>query len=120
MRLVSYQAEEILQPRDEFTRRLGGEVVARHVTGEVRRDLNLSSPNVANSTYRPIERATCRFNSLRVPKSLQQGLELQGPDYADESGEEEGYLARHAVMPTKEESHARDLLQKLQTMNKES
>jgi ribosome biogenesis protein BMS1 len=97
----------------------GKEWRGMRVTGEVRRDLNLSAPNVANSTYRPIERATRRFNPLRVPKSLQQGLPFKSQIMQMKAVKKKGYLARRAVMPTKEESRARDLLQKLQTMVKE-
>jgi len=89
------------------------------ITGEVRAALKLSAPANANSTYRPIERQTRRFNPLRVPKAIQQNLPFKSQIAQMKPQSKKGYLLKRAVMPTKEESRARDLLQKVMTMDKE-
>jgi ribosome biogenesis protein BMS1 len=89
------------------------------ITGEVRAALKLSAPTNANSTYRPVERHTRRFNPLRVPKAIQQNLPFKSQIAQMKPQSKKGYLVKRAVMPTKEESRARDLLQKVMTMDKE-
>jgi ribosome biogenesis protein BMS1 len=97
----------------------GKEWRGMRITGEVRAELGITAPNVANSTYRPIERETRRFNPLRVPKAVQKELPFKSQIMAMKPQKKKGYLATRAVMPTKEESRARDLLQKVLTLDKE-
>lgn len=90
------------------------------ITGEVRRDLKLSAPHLTDSTYKPIERQTRRFNPLRVPKSLQRELPFKSQIMAMSKQKKKGYLAKRAVVVmTKEEQRARDLLNKIQTLDKD-
>ncbi|CCX31790.1 hypothetical protein FPQ18DRAFT_274378 [Pyronema domesticum] len=89
------------------------------ITGEVRAELQMSAPKDANSTYRKVERVTRRFNPLRVPKAIQQNLPFKSQIAQMKPQKKKGYLNSRAVMPTKEESRARDLLQKVLTMDKE-
>lgn len=91
------------------------------VTGEIRAELGLSAPSNANSTYRPVERQTRRFNPLRVPKAIQKNLPFKSQLLQMKPQARKGYLAKRAVSmsTTKEESRARDLLQKVVTMDRD-
>ncbi|KAI5854048.1 hypothetical protein BZA05DRAFT_473363 [Tricharina praecox] len=97
----------------------GKEWRGMRVTGQVRAEQGLTAPINANSTYKPIARETRRFNPLRVPKAVQKELPFKSQIMAMKPQQKKGYLAKRAVLPTKEESRARDLLQKVLTLDKE-
>ena len=90
------------------------------VTGEIRAELSLPAPSNPNSTYRPVERQTRRFNPLRVPKAIQKDLPFKSQLLQMKPPARKGYLAKRAVSipTTKEESRARDLLHKVLTMDR--
>jgi len=97
----------------------GKEWRGMRVTGQVRAEQGLTAPINANSTYKPIARETRRFNPLRVPKAIQKELPFKSQIMAMKPQQKKGYLSKRAVMPTKEEGRARDLLQKVLTLDKE-
>ncbi|CUS13176.1 unnamed protein product [Tuber aestivum] len=88
-------------------------------TGEVRRELNIKTPMIADSTYKPIERSTRRFNPLRVPKAIQRELPFASQIHQMKPRKRTTYLASRAVVVNSEERKARDLMHKIATLKKE-
>ncbi|CAZ85707.1 unnamed protein product [Tuber melanosporum] len=88
-------------------------------TGEVRRELNIKTPTIADSTYKPIERSTRRFNPLRVPKAIQKDLPFASQIHQMKPRKRATYLASRAVVVSSEERKARDLVNKIATLKKE-
>lgn len=89
------------------------------LTGEVRRDMGVATPNVPNSTYRKIERPTRNFNPLRVPKAIQKELPFASQIAQMKPRKKKTYMAQRAVVLGGEEKRARDLIQKISTMKNE-
>ncbi|PWW72358.1 DUF663-domain-containing protein [Tuber magnatum] len=88
-------------------------------TGEVRRELNIKTPTMADSTYKPVERSTRRFNPLRVPKAIQKDLPFASQIHQMKPRKRTTYLASRAVVVSSEERKARDLMHKIATLKKE-
>ncbi|RPB01036.1 DUF663-domain-containing protein [Choiromyces venosus 120613-1] len=88
-------------------------------TGEVRRELNIKTPMIADSTYKPVERSTRRFNPLRVPKAIQKDLPFASQIHQMKPRKKTTYLASRAVVVSSEEKKARDLMHKVATLKKE-
>ncbi|KAK4121726.1 DUF663-domain-containing protein [Parathielavia appendiculata] len=89
------------------------------LTGEIRRDENIDTPQQRNSQYRKIERQERHFNPLRVPKNLAASLPFKSQIVATKPQKKETYMQKRAVVVRGEEKKARDLLQKLTTIRKE-
>lgn len=89
------------------------------LTGQVRREKGLAAPNIANSTYKPIERQTRRFNPLRVPKAIQKELPFGSQIVQMKPVKKKTYTQTRAVVASREEKAARELLVKVQTLGKE-
>lgn len=89
------------------------------LTGQVRADQNLPTPQQKNSAYRPIERPTRHFNPLRVPRGLAAELPFKSQIVQMTPQRKQTYLQKRAVVLGGEEKRARDLLQKLMTLRKE-
>ncbi|TGZ84100.1 DUF663-domain-containing protein [Ascodesmis nigricans] len=91
------------------------------LTGEVRASLNMHAPNIADSTYKPIVRQERRFNPLRVPKAIQKDLPFRSQIVQMKAAKpgKQSYMEKRAVVASKEERAARDLLQKVKTLQKE-
>ena len=89
------------------------------LTGEVRRDKGVPTPQQKNSTYRPIERPTRHFNPLRVPRQLAAELPFKSQIAQMKPQKKETYLQKRAVVLGGEEKRARDLMQKIMTLRKE-
>ena len=89
------------------------------LTGEVRRDLALPTPQQKNSLYKPVERATRHFNPLRVPRALAAELPFKSQITQMKKQGKETYMQKRAVVVGGEEKKARDILQKIMTVRNE-
>ncbi|KAM3086330.1 Glycoside hydrolase 2 (Mannanase, beta-galactosidase) [Clarireedia jacksonii] len=89
------------------------------LTGEVRRDQNLPTPEQKNSLYKPVERATRHFNPLRVPRALAAELPYKSQIVQMKKQGKQTYMQKRAVVVGGEEKKARDLMQKLMTLRNE-
>ncbi|KAI1386247.1 DUF663-domain-containing protein [Hypoxylon trugodes] len=90
------------------------------LTGEVRRDQNIPTPQDRNSRYKPVERATRHFNPLKVPRALAAELPFKSQIVQMKPQRRKTYLQKRAVVLGGEERRARDLLQKLTTIRKDA
>lgn len=89
------------------------------LTGQVRADQNLQTPQQKNSQYKPIERATRHFNPLRIPRALAAELPFKSQIVQTKKQTKETYMSKRAVVLGGEEKKARDLMQKLMTVRNE-
>ena len=89
------------------------------LTGQVRADQNLPTPQQKNSAYRPVERPTRHFNPLRVPRKLAAELPYKSQIVQMGPQRKQTYLQKRAVVLGGEEKRARDLMQKIMTLRKE-
>ncbi|GAP93252.2 putative ribosome biogenesis protein bms1 protein [Rosellinia necatrix] len=101
------------------TERLGDWQPMR-LTGQVRRDENLPTPQNADSKYRPVERAARHFNPLRVPRALAAELPFKSQIVRAKPQRHQTYAQKRAVVLGGEEKKARDLMQKLTTVRKDT
>ncbi|KAI1127201.1 GTP binding protein Bms1 [Nemania abortiva] len=101
------------------TERLGDWQPMR-LTGEVRRDQNIPTPQNADSKYRPIERAARHFNPLRVPRALAADLPFKSQIVRTKAQKKDTYMQKRAVVLGGEEKRARALMQKLTTVRKDT
>lgn len=86
------------------------------LTGEVRREKGIPTPQIKDSAYRQIERTTRHFNPLRVPKQLAADLPFKSQITKMKPRQGETYMQKRAVVLGGEEKKARDLMQKLTTL----
>jgi ribosome biogenesis protein BMS1 len=89
------------------------------LTGEVRRAEGIATPLEKDSKYRTIERQTRHFNPLRVPRQLAKDLPFKSQITQMRPRKEQTYMQKRAVVLGGEEKKARDLMQKLSTLNNE-
>ncbi|KAK1596294.1 AARP2CN domain-containing protein [Colletotrichum navitas] len=89
---------------------------AMRLTGEVRRAEGVETPLQKNSQYRKIERETRHFNPLRVPRALAAELPFKSQIVQTRKQKKDTYMQKRAVVLTKEEKTARNLLQQLSTI----
>lgn len=89
------------------------------LTGEVRRDEGIETPEDKNSAYRLIERQDRHFNPLRVPKKLAQELPFKSQPTLMPKQRKKGYLQKRAVVVGSEERRARKLMDQLLSLRKE-
>ncbi|KAK2064992.1 AARP2CN domain-containing protein [Colletotrichum caudatum] len=89
---------------------------AMRLTGEVRRAEGIETPLQKNSQYRKIERETRHFNPLRVPRALAAELPFKSQIVQARKQKKNTYMQKRAVVLTKEEKTARNLLQQLSTI----
>ena len=89
------------------------------LTGQVRRDEGLATPQQKNSAYRSIERPTRQFNPLRVPRQLAADLPYKSQIAQMRPQKRPTYMQKRAVVLGGEEKRARDLMQKMMTIRKE-
>ncbi|KAL8761388.1 MAG: hypothetical protein Q9184_002483 [Pyrenodesmia sp. 2 TL-2023] len=89
------------------------------LTGQIRRDQGLATPQQKNSAYRPIERPTRHFNPLRVPRQLAAELPFKSQIAQMKPQRKQTYLQKRAVVLGGEEKRARDLMHKILTIRKE-
>lgn len=89
------------------------------LTGEIRAEEALATPQNRNSAYRKIERAERHFNPLRVPRKLAADLPYKSQLVQTKPQKKDTYMQKRAVVAGGEERKARDLLQKLTTIRKD-
>jgi ribosome biogenesis protein BMS1 len=89
------------------------------LTGEVRRDKAIPTPQQKNSLYKPVERATRHFNPLRVPRALAAELPFKSQITQMKKDTKQTYMSKRAVVVGGEEKKARDLMQKIMTVRNE-
>ncbi|KAF9114329.1 Glycoside hydrolase 2 (Mannanase, beta-galactosidase) [Mortierella sp. AM989] len=89
------------------------------LTGQVRHDLQVQVPQHHDSVYRPIERMTRRFNTLKVPKAIRAGLPFASKPKLLASQNKPGLLQRRAVMLEPEEKKIYTLMQQIHTLKHE-
>ncbi|KAI9263384.1 hypothetical protein BDA99DRAFT_510092 [Phascolomyces articulosus] len=86
------------------------------LTGQVRRELEMRAPQKMDSAYKPIERKTRRFNTLKIPKSLQAELPFASKPKIAKSSSKKSYLAKRAVILEPEEKKIYTMMQQLNTI----
>lgn len=89
------------------------------LTGEVRRDEKIATPQQKNSLYKPVERVTRHFNPLRVPRALAAELPYKSQITQMKKQSKPTYMQKRAVVLGGEEKKARDLMQKVMTLRNE-
>ena len=89
------------------------------LTGQIRHDQDIATPQQKNSAYRQIERPTRHFNPLRVPRQLAADLPFKSQMAQMKPQKKQTYLQKRAVVLGGEEKRARDLMQKLLTIRRE-
>ncbi|CCU75330.1 Putative ribosome biogenesis protein/Also GTP-binding protein [Blumeria hordei DH14] len=89
------------------------------LTGQIRKDEGLPTPQLRDSQYKPIERVKRVFNPLRVPKALAAELPYKSQIVQMQKQRRETYMQKRAVVLGGEEKNARDLMQKLMTLRQE-
>lgn len=88
-------------------------------TGQVRKELEIHAPQNVDSIYKPIERKERRFNTLKVPKSLQADLPFANKPKNSTKAKKESYLSKRAVILEPEEKKIYTLMQQLNTLRNE-
>jgi ribosome biogenesis protein BMS1 len=87
------------------------------LTGQVRRDQEVATPQLKNSQYRKIERENRHFNPLRVPKALAADLPYRSQLVQMKKQRKQTYMQKRAVIAnTPEEKKARAFMQQLLTV----
>ncbi|KAF9430343.1 Glycoside hydrolase 2 (Mannanase, beta-galactosidase) [Entomortierella beljakovae] len=89
------------------------------LTGQVRYDLQVQTPQLHDSVYRPIERMTRRFNTLKVPKAIRANLPFASKPKLLTAQNKPGLLQRRAVMLEPEEKKIYTLMQQIHTLKHE-
>jgi ribosome biogenesis protein BMS1 len=89
------------------------------LTGQVRHEEGLKTPLPANSTYKRIERAPRRFNTLKVPKKLQAALPYASKPKTMRPQSKATYVQKRAVVLEPEEKRAVALLQQIRALRKD-
>lgn len=89
------------------------------LTGQVRQDKGLPTPQQKDSAYRPIERPTRHFNPLRVPRQLAADLPFKSQIAQMKPQRKQTYMQKRAVVLGGEEKRARDLMQKILTIRRD-
>lgn len=94
--------------------------VGMRLTGEVRRASNIPTPLLKNSAYRPIDRPeTRRFNPLKIPSSITKELPFANKVAQANPQRKKTYLQKRAVVESREERRARELIQQVRVLEKE-
>lgn len=89
------------------------------LTGQVRKELGMSAPLNINSTYKPIDRPSRRFNPLKISKKLQQELPFASKPRLTKPAKGKTYLQKRAVVLEPEEKRALALLQQMRALDKD-
>jgi ribosome biogenesis protein BMS1 len=92
------------------------------LTGEVRRDQGVATPQLKNSQYRKIERETRHFNALKVPRALAAELPYKSQITTTKKQKRDTYMQKRAVVlpNNSEEKKARAVMQHLLTVRNDA
>ena len=94
---------------------------AMRLTGQVRRDEGVATPQLKNSQYRKIEREDRKFNPLRVPRALAAQLPYKSQIVEAKKQKRATYLQKRAVVNTDpDEKKARAFMNDLLTVRNEA
>jgi ribosome biogenesis protein BMS1 len=93
---------------------------AMRLTGKIRYDENIKTPNPVNSIYKPItnRQDVRKFNPLKIPKSLQASLPYESKIKNLSKQSKDTYLKQRAVVMSKEDKNVVTLLQQMRTVQK--
>ena len=89
------------------------------LTGEIRRDNNVATPQDRNSQYRAIERQDRHFNTLKVPRQLAAALPFRSQIVQTKKQKKPTYMQKRAVVVGGEERKVRELMQNLGTIRRD-
>ncbi len=89
------------------------------LTGAVRAERNLPTPQIKNSTYRPVVREERKFNPLRIPAKLASSLPFSSQISAMKPQNKQTYLQKRAVVLGGEEKKARRLMNQVMAIRNE-
>ncbi|KAG0290954.1 Glycoside hydrolase 2 (Mannanase, beta-galactosidase) [Linnemannia gamsii] len=89
------------------------------LTGQVRHAQSMQTPQNHDSTYRPVERMTRRFNTLKVPKAIRASLPFASKPKLLATQKKPGLLQRRAVMLEPEEKKIYSLMQQINTLKRD-
>ena len=89
------------------------------LTGQVRHDIQMATPQNHDSVYRPVERMTRRFNTLKVPKAIRASLPFASKPKLLPTQRKPGLLQRRAVMLEPGEKKIYTLMQQINTLKHE-
>ncbi|KAG5914713.1 hypothetical protein E4U42_000349 [Claviceps africana] len=92
------------------------------LTGQVRRDEDVATPQPKNSQYRKVERENRHFNALRVPRALAAQLPFKSQITTTKPQKRQTYMQKRAVvLPShSDEKKARALMQQLLTVRNDA
>ncbi|KAK7218716.1 hypothetical protein V2G26_006719 [Clonostachys chloroleuca] len=94
---------------------------AMRLTGQVRRDEGVETPQLKNSQYRKIERENRHFNPLRVPRALAAELPFKSQIVETKRQKKATYMDKRAVVTNdREEKKARSFMQELLTIRNDA
>ncbi|UZJ56807.1 hypothetical protein CBS101457_006127 [Exobasidium rhododendri] len=96
------------------------EFPAMRLTGKVRYDEKIKTPNPVNSIYKPItnRQDVRKFNVLKIPKALQASLPYESKIKNMAKQSKDNYLKQRAVVLSKEDKNVVSLLQQMRTVQK--
>ncbi|CAI2170124.1 17747_t:CDS:10 [Funneliformis geosporum] len=89
------------------------------LTGQIRKELELTPPINPDSQYKKIERKARRFNPLHIPLSLQANLPFASKPKILKKRTKQTYLQKRAVVLEPKEKKMYTLMQQINTLKKE-
>ncbi|ERS96425.1 hypothetical protein HMPREF1624_07335 [Sporothrix schenckii ATCC 58251] len=89
------------------------------LTGEIRRDADIATPQQRNSQYREVVRQERHFNTLKVPRQLAASLPFKSQIVQTKKQKKTTYMQKRAVVVGGEERKVRNLLQNLTTIRRD-
>lgn len=89
------------------------------LTGEIRRDADIATPQQRNSQYRAVVRHERHFNTLKVPRQLAASLPFKSQIVQTKKQKKTTYMQKRAVVVGGEERKVRNLLQNLTTIRRD-
>ncbi|KAI0272913.1 GTP binding protein [Russula aff. rugulosa BPL654] len=116
----SIQPRKFYNPVTSLLLSSGSRWTGMRLTGEVRREHDLSTPHQLDSAYKPIERPGRRFNPLKVPRKLQGALPYASKPRLMKPQKRKTYLQKRAVLLEPEEKKALAVMQQMRALRKEA
>ncbi|KAB5589317.1 Ribosome biogenesis protein bms1 [Ceratobasidium theobromae] len=89
------------------------------LTGQVRRAEGLKTPLGVNSTYKPVDRPSRRFNPLKIPRKLQAELPYASKIKVTRPQSHPTYMQKRAVVLEPEERKALSVIQQIRALRKD-
>ena len=87
--------------------------------GRIRHEEGLTVPQRRDSLYKEQVRGICRFNPLKVPRSLEKELPFKSRPKLFDKRKKKSLAAKRAVILEPEEKRVRTLMQQLVTVHRE-